>query len=250
MVDVLYWLVISVGVLGTILGAAIGVIRKPSQKMMCWLFAFAAGIMLAVSFLELLPEAVVESGLVIGLSSFLFGIGLFYVIDKVLMNNPAKVVPKNTFRKKKTAWFLFIALFVHSFPEGMALGIVGITEAKTALIVALAIAIHKLPEGIIASAPFYHATNKRLRAFLLGAATAAPLLVGFFFADFLFGILPLAAIGAVLGLTAGIMTYIAVSELLPNIHPENECRWSPQATLAFISGIFVVVVLDLIFGFW
>ena len=239
--------IIIVGVLGVILGSLIGVLRYPKKTTMYLMFAFAAGVMLAVSFLELLPEAVDESGVVIALIGFFVGITLFYLIDKLFLHKPTLIVSRKDKSLKKTAWLLIIALAVHNFPEGMALGIASISEATTAIIIALAIAIHNLPEGIVASAPYYHATKKRMRAFLLGSMTAIPLIIGFLFADFLFSLLPEVAIGFVFALTAGIMTYISVSELIPNAKETTNKLWGRPAVIAFVSGIFLIVLLEIVF---
>jgi ZIP family zinc transporter len=66
-------------------------------------------------------------------------------------------------------------MFLHNFPEGMAIAIGSVAEMKVSITIALTIAIHNLPEGICTSAPYYHSTGKRVQSFLLLATTALPI---------------------------------------------------------------------------
>ncbi|MCK4830139.1 ZIP family metal transporter, partial [bacterium] len=101
--------------------------------------------------------------------------------------------------------YLIFGIFLHNFPEGMAIAIGAVTETKVSLIIALAIAIHNIPEGICTSAPYYHSTGDRLKAFLVSSSTAVPLLIGYLLARYIFGYITPEVLGFIIGATAGLM---------------------------------------------
>ena len=57
------YIILIISVMGPILGSLIGVIRKPSNIFMLNMLAFSAGVMLSISFLELIPESIELSGI-------------------------------------------------------------------------------------------------------------------------------------------------------------------------------------------
>ena len=98
----------------------------------------------------------------------------------------------------------------------MAIAIGTVTDIRVSLVIALAIAIHGIPEGVCTSAPYYRTTGARMRAFLLSSSTAAPILAGFFLATYVFQNIPLEVLGFIVAVTAGLMIYITVDELIPS----------------------------------
>ena len=116
---------------------------------------------------------------------------------------------------KKTAFYLIIGIFLHNFPEGMAIALGSVSGVKVSLAIALAIAIHNIPEGICTSAPYYRVTKKRLKTFLVSSSTAIPVLLGFLFANQLYQYISSNLIGFIISATAGLMIYITSDEIIP-----------------------------------
>ena len=116
---------------------------------------------------------------------------------------------------KKTATYLLIGIFLHNIPEGMAIALGEASTNVSIYVIAIAIAIHNIPEGICTSAPYYHTTKKRLKAFLLSSSTAIPILVGFVIASILYQYISNQIIGLIVGATAGLMIYITSDEIIP-----------------------------------
>ncbi len=50
-------LIVVIAFLGPIIGSGLGVLKKPSFRYVCAMLCFAAGVMLAISFLELIPNS-------------------------------------------------------------------------------------------------------------------------------------------------------------------------------------------------
>ncbi|MBT4540935.1 ZIP family metal transporter [Candidatus Woesearchaeota archaeon] len=242
MEPIIFILIISI--LGPIIGSLIGVIKKPSKLFMYNMLSFAAGVMLAISFLELIPESIEFSSPLLCVAGVLIGALVMYVLDKVIPHiHPELCNPEPGFQLKKTALYLLIGIFLHNFPEGMAIAVGTISDIKVSLAIALGIAIHNIPEGICTSAPYYASSGKRLKAFLLSASTAIPLLAGFFVAKFLYEVISSNFIGIIIAATAGLMIYISADELIPC----SCCKVTHHSTIfSLIAGVVFVVLLGMI----
>jgi ZIP family zinc transporter len=234
-------MVIIIAAIGSVIGSLIGVIKKPSHFFMFNMLAFAAGIMLAVSFLELIPGSINLSSLWICLVGIVFGSLTMYILDKSIKHiHPELCKQEQGMQLKKTAIYLLLGIALHNFPEGMAMAS-GIVNFKLTLVIALAISIHDIPEAICTSAPYYVVSRKRLKSFLLSSFTAIPTIVGFIFAYYLFKIIPLSIVGFVMAATAGLMVYIASDELIPS----SCCRVTGHSTIfSLITGVLTVILLE------
>jgi ZIP family zinc transporter len=108
----------------------------------------------------------------------------------------------------------FFALILHNIPEGIITFISSYKDIRIGVLLTLSIALHNIPEGIIIAISIYYSTKSKLKAFLftLVAALSEPFgsLFAFLFIvninDYLFGI--------ILALTAGIMLYLAIFEII------------------------------------
>lgn len=239
---IIYILLLST--LAPVLGSAIGVWRKPTDSFMYAMLSFAAGVMLGISFLELIPESLELSSIWICITGIMTGAVAMYGIDHLLPHiHPALCSTEEGGGLYKTAWTLILGLGLHNLPEGMAIAIGAASEYKTGLIVALAIAIHDIPEGICTSAPYYHCTQNRLKAFLISSATAIPVVVGFLIATFLFKVISIQFVGFLVAATAGLMIFICADELIPSSMGKVS---NHHTVFSLILGVVFVVLLGLI----
>ena len=166
-----------------------------------------------------------------------------YGVDRIIPHiHPELCSQEQGCNLQRTSVYLILGIFLHNFPEGMAIAIGSVTEIKVSLVIALAIAIHNIPEGICTSAPFYLTTGKRLKSFLVSSSTAVPILIGYLLARYLFGYITPMVIGFIIGATAGLMIYITVDEIIP-----NSCAGTDHRTIfSLLSGIIFVILLGLI----
>jgi zinc transporter, ZIP family len=237
-------IILGISVLGPVIGSLIGVIRKPSPKFMFNMLSFAGGVMLAISFLELIPESIHLSSIFISILGISFGALLMYGLDRTIPHiHPELCAQEQGCHLKKTATYLIFGIFLHNLPEGMAIALGSVSGVKVGLVIALAIAIHNIPEGICTSAPYYHCTGKRLKSFLISSSTAIPLIVGFLLANLLFKYISNTFIGFIVGATAGLMIYITADELIPS----SCCRCTDHQTIfSLIIGVLFVILLGLL----
>jgi zinc transporter, ZIP family len=226
------------------------VAKRTNTKFLSISLGFSAGVMVYISFMELVPEAgKVLNDLQLVLS-FFGGIGLIAIIDFLIPEdeNPHEIhlaedMEKNV-RLKRMGIMIALSIAIHNFPEGVAAFMSGMNSLDVGIPIALAIAIHNIPEGIAVSVPIYHSTGSRKKAFwysfLSGLAEPVGALVAFLI------LLPFwnpMLEGVVLASVAGIMVYISIDELLPGAERFGRHHLS---ILGFIGGMAVMAVSLLI----
>jgi ZIP family zinc transporter len=249
--------------LSTGIGSAIALVTtRTNTKFLSIALGFSAGVMIYVSFVEILSKArhvlTEEMGLVSGswitAASFFGGILLIGLIDKLIPNveNPHEIKRveemelkiKNR-RLKRLGLFTALVIGLHNFPEGLATFIAALDDPALGIAIAVAIAIHNIPEGIAVSVPIYFATGSRKKAFWLsfssGLAEPVGALVGYlllmpFMNPLIFGIL--------FGIVAGIMVFISLDELLPAAEEYGEHHLS---IYGLVAGMAVMAISLLLF---
>jgi ZIP family zinc transporter len=233
-------IVLFLAVISPIIGSLIGVLKHPSEKFMYIMLAFAGGVMLSISFLQLIPESLRLSSVFICVAGIITGVAVMFALDKLIPHiHPELCLPEQG-NLKLTAIYLILGIFLHNFPEGMAIALWKVSGVKVGLIIALAIAIHNIPEGICTSAPYFYCTKKRVKSFLLSSSTAIPILVGYLVAVILYDQITASATGFIVGATAGFMIYITGDKILPTSFGKNP---EHSTIFSFIIGILFVVIL-------
>lgn len=216
--------------MGTGIGALMSLLPiARERKFLSGALGFSAGVMLYVSFLDLMPDALEQLSEIYTdkyarfytVFAFFIGMGLIALIDFLIpeKNNPheydhvEKLPATNT---KRTGIMLALAIGIHNFPEGIATFISSLDGMTVAIPIVIAIMLHNIPEGIAVSVPIYNATGSHRKALVwsIVSGLAEPLgaIVGILF------LIPLWSpmLNAVLlAGVAGVMVYISVDELLP-----------------------------------
>ena len=239
--------------LSTGIGSLIALVtKKTNTKFLSASLGLSAGVMIYVSFMELMPESVKllseiyseKTSTAYMLLAFFLGIILIAVIDFLVPEdeNPHEMhteAEKNS-GLKRTGVMLALAIGIHNFPEGLATFTSALTNLEIAIPIVAAIAIHNIPEGIAVSVPIYHATNSRRKAFwysfMSGMAEPIGAIVGFLF------LMPFwtPTINALLlSFVSGIMVYISFDELLPGTEKYGHHHWGISGV---ISGMAIMAV--------
>lgn len=210
--------------------------NRSDTKFLTASLGFSAGVMVYISFAELLTGAQrslldlhgKHAGGLIAMAAFFGGIALSMLIDRLVPEdeNPHEVKKVEEMdanerkRKLHRGGLLFaLALGLHNFPEGAATFASALGDTATGISIALAVAIHNIPEGITVSVPIYYATGSRRKAFLWsflsGIAEPAGALLAWLL---LMPFLSATVLAVVFAGVAGIMVYISFDELLPLAH--------------------------------
>ena len=233
--------VLAVAVAGPVIGSGLGVAFPPGRRITGGMLAFAGGAMLAISFLELLPESLAKCGLAGTAAGLAIGVLTMAVLEGMLPRRAAGTGGE----LERTSLLMIAGIFLHNLPEGMAMASAGAMEDPRALVtVALAIAVHNIPEGICTSAPYYLATGRRLRAFLLSSSTALPVLMGYLLGKTLLRGMQPFAMGVMVASVAGLMIHISCAELLPTAQ-EEAGKDHPTRPIAWLAaGVLFVMALS------
>ena len=247
--------------LSTAIGGGIAfVVKKNNLKALSIGLGFSAGVMIFLSFNEIIPEAakmlelnfpndhnwIVYLGFIIGIIvAILIDYFLPDHIDTEELMHP-EVPGNNRHMLKRAGLFTTIAICVHNFPEGMATFLTTTQDITLGFSVALAIAIHNIPEGISVALPMYHVTGKKRYAMLYAALSGITEPIGALVGMFVFSIfLPQALIGALMSAVAGIMIYIAFDTLLPLAKEYGNWHLS---MIGIVSGILFIWISLILIG--
>lgn len=235
--------------LSTGIGSLIAFIyKKPNIRILCFSLGLSTGVMLYVSFVELLPDAISEIGDIWALYAFFAGLIIMGIIDILIpdVENPHhyKDIESDDLKSNKKLMRIGLisafAIVIHNFPEGIATFGSALVDIKLGIVIAFAIAIHNIPEGIAVSVPIYFATKSRKKAFyysfLSGFSEPLGAVVAFVF---LMQYLNIWTLSFLLSLSAGIMVYISIDELLPTAHRYGHGHC---VIMGFILGVFIMAV--------
>lgn len=206
--------------LSTGIGSLISLfVKKFNKKYLYFSLGLSAGVMLYVSFVELLSTAVESIGFLYANIAFFIGIVFIMILDFIIPHEYiAEKVGMNKANKKLMKMGLFTALgiAIHNFPEGLAVFVSAMSDTSLGIALAVAIAIHNIPEGIAVAMPIYYATKSKAKAFwysfLSGVVEPVAAVIGILF---LLPFMTPFVISAMLAFVAGIMVFISFDEILP-----------------------------------
>jgi ZIP family zinc transporter len=230
--------------LSTTLGGLAGiVVNKPKPRFMAVALGFSAGVMIFISFIELLQAGIDTIGFNPAIIAFFVGMIVMYIIDELVPHEymaEQHRTDEDVRRSQmvKTGLFVALGIGIHNLPEGMATFTGALEDPKLGIAIAIAVALHNIPEGIAVSAPIYAATGNRLRALLFSffSGLAEPIGAGLA-AIVLYPILNDVVLGYLLAIVAGIMVFISLDELIPTARSFGEEHLS---ILGLIGGMIVI----------
>jgi zinc transporter, ZIP family len=216
---------------------------RPKAWVMSLMLGFSAGVMIYISFAELLRTAIIDLGMTPANLAFFGGLLFIAAIDVFIPHEykeeheadsplagktdttsdtrfedlPRTVTPRALMRM---GLLTAVGIGIHNFPEGLVVFSSAVTgNVVHGIVVALAVGLHNIPEGISVSLPVLAATGSRKRAFFYSFISGLAEPVGALFGYLV--LLPFLSPGLISGLSAfaaGIMVYISLDELLPAAH--------------------------------
>ena len=252
--------------LSTGIGSAIAFLaRRTNTRLLTVSLGFSAGVMIYISFVEILADATNTfihccgklNGTLYSNIAFFGGILLIAIIDRLIpsFENPheMRAVEEMTDEKRKksnnklyrTGILTALVVAIHNFPEGIATFMTAMNDVTVGIAIAVAIAIHNIPEGIAVSVPIYFAIKNRKKAFWLsflsGLAEPVRAILGYFVFRTIFND---STFGLIFAGVAGIMVYISLDELLPTAEEYGEHH---IAIGGLIGGMGVMAISLLLF---
>ncbi|RPI53297.1 MAG: ZIP family metal transporter [Acidobacteria bacterium] len=239
-----------IATIGTYLLTAIGTLpvlffRSAPRRLMDAMMGFAAGVMVAASCWSLLVPAIASGGVFTAAAGLLGGAAFIYVADQLLPHLHPEFPDEAQAEGPRVAWrqsaLLMLAMTLHNFPEGMAVGVsFGGGDVGSAIALAIGIGLQNIPEGLAIALPLRRGGMSRRRAFFWGQLSAAiEPVAGVLGAALVLASSTFLPIG--MAAAAGAMLYVVVEELIPETVRSGTID---IATLGFIAGFTVMMTLD------
>lgn len=215
--------------------------EKLLQKILLILVSFSAGGLIGNSFLHLLPEAVENASSNIFLY-FLIGFILFFLIEKIFhwRHCHEEKCPIHAF-----AYLNLLGDSVHNFIDGLIIGASFIINTSLGITTTLAVILHEVPQEIGEFGVLVYGGFRKMKALFLNFLTALTAILGGIVGYYLSAYIQYSTI-FLLPFAAGGFTYIAASDLIPEIKKERELKKSLISFVIFILGISIMFVMRFI----
>jgi zinc and cadmium transporter len=246
----LFWILAASGLSGVIaLLLAIGLIKGKlwSHDRSHSFLSFAAGTLLAVAFLDLLPEALEafqaargEEGIQAATLAVLIGFLIFFSIEKTIFwyhchEEKCDVHTSST--------MVLIGDTLHNFLDGIAIAVAFMVSVPVGLATTLAVFFHEIPQEVADFSVLLASGMKPKRALMFNILSALSSLVGalaaYYFSRSIAGAEPL-----LLAMTAGGFIYIAASDLIPELHKERSRTKMVRQLGLFLIGVVVIMIVS------
>lgn len=248
--NLIYWTTLTgvISCLATGLGAIpVHFVKHHSKLMRSFSSAFAAGMMISASVFSLAQEGIslrtklpfapyeVIAGLLLG-AAFFWWTSHFVEEHHFGNHHLARGISKKGI-------LLFIAMFIHSIPEGIAIGVGFATgNFHFGLVMAVAIGVHNIPEGIAVSLPLKKDGASTIKCAWASVLTSLPqpilaapaALLGWFFE-------PVLCLG--LGFAGGAMIYLVMAEMLPEAIEEGGKTLTAWGVMLGLCGMLLLTNL-------
>lgn len=227
--------------MGTVIGSIIvvivgkfvctkGEINRKTKNIIGIFQAVSAGVMLYMTFFDLIPEAIKVIGKFQTLSWFFVGILIFSLIER---NIPQDITPNSSFDSKRcsiegdddddkekkrrmirASFVTYLGMALHNLPEGFSVYLSTLSNYKLGIQLAMGIMMHNIPEGIIIAIPYYLLSNSSCYVVYITLLNGlieplGVILGGLLLKSFLTDHL----VSQCLAIVSGIMTFISLHEL-------------------------------------
>jgi len=218
--------------------------KKVSDRLLDVMLGFSAGIMLAATSFSLIIPALEIGGVAVAVLGLSLGAVTIHLIDRFTPHLHLVSGVEGPPSRLSRIWLFMIAMTIHNFPEGMAVGVsFGTGDVASGTIVAMAIGLQNMPEGLAVALPLLRENYSRGKSLWYATLTGLVEPVG--------GLLGAALVSASsmflpwgLAFAAGAMLFIVSDEMIPESHRKEFAR---EATLGLIVGFIVMMFLDTIF---
>lgn len=218
--------------------------RKVSDRSLDVMLGFSAGVMLAATSFSLIMPAIDLSGPWIVVLGIVLGAFVLHLIDRFVPHFHPALGAEGPPSKLSKVWLFVVAITIHNFPEGLAVGVsFGIGDIASGFVIATAIGLQNMPEGLAVALPLLREGYSRRKSLWYATLTGLvePLggLLGVALVSIFHPILPWG-----LSFAAGAMLFIVSDEIIPESHRKGFER---EATFGLIAGFVIMMLLDSLF---
>ncbi len=239
----LFWIIVFslAGTVGTIVGGSLILMcsRQARDKFLSAMVSYAAGTLLSVSLLRLLPEALELEKPFPVMGTVLTGVVLFFLLEKLLLWRHCHEHDCEV--HSAGGPLIIIGDSVHNFVDGILIAAAFLTDFSLGVTTAIAIIIHEVPQEVGDFSILLDHGYKKAKAMglniLSSLTTVIGALLGYFALDYLRPAIPY-----VLALSAASFLYIATVDLIANMHRQgrHQAPWTQVAL--FLAGIATILL--------
>ena len=243
----LYGAAVGLSVLGSfggLLAASVFLLLGDSVRIRVvpWAISYAVGTLLGVALLALLPQALGRLPPARALGTLLVGVLAFFLLEKLVIWRHCHDAQECEVHTSSAASLVIVGDAFHTFVDGAVIAAAVITSIPLGITTALAVATHEIPQEVGDVAILLRAGYSRSRAFTLNIISATGGILGavvmLLTSQWLPGALPY-----VLSFAAGSFLYVAMSDLIPDLH-RGGIEGGPFRQLGLIgAGILTIVLL-------
>jgi ZIP family zinc transporter len=219
--------------------------KRVSDKLLDVMLGFSAGVMLAATSFSLIVPAIDISGPFVAVFGIILGALVLHLIDRFVPHFHPALGAEGPPSRMSKVWLFVLAITIHNFPEGLAVGVsFGGGDMAAGLVIAMAIGLQNMPEGLAVALPLVREGYSRRKSLLYGTLTGLvePLggLLGVALVSIFQPVLPWG-----LAFAAGAMLFVVSDEMIPESHRKGFER---EATFGLIAGFVVMMLLDTLFA--
>jgi ZIP family zinc transporter len=219
--------------------------KQISDKLLDVMLGFAAGVMLAASSFSLIVPAINSGGVWVTVAGLAIGASTIHIIDRFAPHQHFIYGVEGPSSRLARLWLFIIAITIHNFPEGMAVGVsFGGGDVTRGIIIATAIGLQNMPEGLAVAFPLVRENYSRMKSLWYATLTGLVEPIGGFLGSALVSIIrPILPWG--LAFAAGAMIFVVSDEMIPESHRKGFER---EATFGLIIGFMIMMLLDNLLG--
>lgn len=241
--------------IGSILALAGGLLLLAKEKLVLklshFLASFAAGVLLGAAFFDLLPEAAHE-GEELGIDIFfwvLLGITIFFLMERAIHwfhhhHEEHHLDQKET---KTTVPLIVLGDTMHNFIDGVVIAATFMVSIPLGIVTAFSVFAHELPQEIGDFGLLLHKGLKRKKIIIINLLSASVAFGGALLTYSLGNVLE-TRLPILLAVTAGFFIYIALSDLIPEIHHETRKKHAVIEVILLFFGVFIIYLSTTLLG--
>lgn len=202
-----------------ILGGALVVLRRQwPARVQEFLLALSAGFLLALAFVELIPESLSAVGPQAAIL-LLLGYSVLHFFEHTVVGHLhfGEEKHRDVMVSRAASYSTFAGLFIHAFFDGFAISAGMQYDFSLGLLVFLAVFLHKIPEGLTIATVMLVAQHPRRTALLASAAIGAATMLGVV-SVFLLTRIDQEIVGLAFAFSAGATLYVGASDLIPEVN--------------------------------
>ncbi|MEW6509387.1 MAG: ZIP family metal transporter [Bacteroidota bacterium] len=208
-----------IAALAEILGGSLVVMRKQwPTRVQEYLLSLSAGFILALAFMELIPEGLNAAGAEAPLF-MLVGYAVLHFFEHTIVGHLhfGEETHREVMVSPVASLSTFTGLFIHAFFDGFAISAGMQYDFTLGLLIFFAVLLHKIPEGLTIASVMLAAEHRHRTAFLASAAIGVATMLGIMSVLFLASV-DARVVGIAFAFSAGAATYVGASDLIPEIN--------------------------------